>query len=132
MKSLEEIREFFAKDLYATETTGVVIDEVGDRYAKCSLQLSAKHKNARGHLMGGVIFTLADFVFAVATNAQGQDTVTVVGEVTYFSSAKGDVLYGESKLLKDGKRNCYYDIWITDNLGTNVARVAMTGMHLDG
>ena len=73
MKPSEEIVRFFEKDRFAAET-GAVIDEIDDRYARCSLTLEAKHKNALGAVMGGVYFTLADFAFAVASNWQG-DTI---------------------------------------------------------
>lgn len=131
MTKLEKAREFFAKDKYSTETTGIVIEEIGDKYAKCSLKLTDKHKNAVGHIMGGVMFTLADFVFAVAANFEQNITVSVVAQIRNLSSPKGDVLYGESRLIKDGKRNCFYEIDITDNLGTHVSTVSVTGAHLD-
>ena len=57
---LAEAREEFAGDRFAMGT-GVRIEEVGDRYAKCSLQLTSRHLNAAGQTMGGAIFTLADF-----------------------------------------------------------------------
>ena len=61
MKPSEEIVRFFEKDRFAAET-GAVIDEIDDRYARCSLTLEAKHKNALGAVMGGVYFTLAEAV----------------------------------------------------------------------
>jgi acyl-CoA thioesterase len=80
--------------------------------------------------MGGAIFTLADFVFAVATNFKQRLTVTAVSQISYLGTAKGDVLIGESKLLKDGKRNCFYEIAIKDNLDNLVAVVSTSGVHL--
>lgn len=130
MTDTQKAREFFAKDIYATSTTGIEIDEVNENYVKCSLKLDERHMNAVGHVMGGVIFTLADFVFAVATNYNKPTTVTAVSQISYFDSPKGDILYGESKLLKDGRRNCFYEISITDNFGTNVAMVTTSGVHI--
>ena len=46
MTDLEEARKFFAWDWYASETTGCVIDAVGEKYAKCSLNLDTRHRNA--------------------------------------------------------------------------------------
>ena len=40
MKPSEEIVRFFEKDRFAAET-GAVIDEIDDRYARCSLTLEA-------------------------------------------------------------------------------------------
>lgn len=130
MSTLEEIRTFFAQDRYATQTTGIQIDQARPGYAKCSLTLGPEHQNAVGHVMGGVAFTLADFVFAVATNTQGGPTVTVTSQITYLSSPKGSRLIGESHLLKDGKRQCFYRVDITDDLGTPVAVVNVCGAHL--
>ena len=131
MKKLEEAREFFAKDKYATDATGIVIEEIGEKYAKCSLKLSDIHKNAVGHVMGGVMFTLADFVFAVSTNFEGPMTVSTVAQISYLNSPKGDVLFGESKLIKDGKHVCFYEVRITDNAGTDVAVISFTGSHIN-
>ena len=69
MKTLEEIRSFFENDRFATENA-MVIDEVADGYAKCSMLISERHRNAVGGVMGGVPFTLADllslpFLFAI-------------------------------------------------------------------
>lgn len=130
MKSLEEIRKIFSDDLYATQATGIEIDAVSENYAKCSLKLERKHKNAAGSIMGGVMFTLADFTFAVATNATNPITVTTVSQISFLNSPKGDTLYAESRLLKDGRNACFYEISISDNLGTPVAFVSVSGAHI--
>lgn len=130
MTDLEEARSIFMKDTYAMVTTGIEIDEVGDKYAKCSLKLNEGHRNATGQVMGGAMFTLADFTFAVAANFKQSVTVTTVSQISYLGPVKGDILYGESKLIKDGKRNCFYHIMVTDNLGTEVAIVSVNGVHL--
>ena len=64
-KSLTEVRKMFEKDRFATEN-GAMIEEIGNLYAKCSIQLEQRHKNALGAVMGGASFMLADFAFAVA------------------------------------------------------------------
>lgn len=131
MTDLEEAKKFFIKDRYAMVTTGIEIDEVSERYAKCSLKIDERHMNAVGHVMGGVMYTLCDFTFAVATNFRQPPTVTVTSQIIYMASPKGDTLYSESRLLKDGKRNCFYEIQVTDNLGTLVAIASTTGAHLN-
>ena len=127
---LNKAREFFAQDRFATVCTGAVIEAVGEKYAKCSLVLDDRHYNAVGQVMGGVAYTLADFVFAVASNFLQSPTVTLTAQITYFHPVKGKILWGESKLIKDGRRNCFYEISITDDLGTNVANVMITGAHI--
>ena len=130
MTDLDEARKYFADDCYATCSTGCVIDEVGERYARCSLRLDGRHCNAVGQVMGGVAYTLADFAFAVATIFRQPKTVTLTSQISYLSPVKGTVLLAESRLIKDGKRNCFYEISVTDDLGTPVALVSVTGAHL--
>ncbi|MCR5310694.1 MAG: PaaI family thioesterase [Lachnospiraceae bacterium] len=131
MKNLEEAREMFSKDLYATELTGCVIDEIGEDYAKCSLKLTDKHRNAYGGIMGGAIYTLADFAFAVASNFDKENaTVSVVGQASFMSSTKGTVLFAEAKLLKDGRSNCFYEVTVTDDLNKLIAVVSFSGAHV--
>ena len=131
MGTIEEARKEFSKDLYATELSGAVIDEVGDNYAKCSMALTPKHKNAYGGMMGGAIYTLADFAFAVASNFEKEcATVSLVGQASFMSASKGTKLYAEARLLKDGKRNCFFEVTVTDDLDKLVAVVSFTGAHV--
>ena len=131
MTQLEEARRIFSDDCYATCTTGIRIDAVDEHYARCSLPLDGRHRNATGQVMGGVTYTLADFTFAVAANFRQSRTVTLTSQINYLSVVKGDTLIAESRLIKDGRRNCFFEISVTDDLGTPVATVTITGAHLD-
>ena len=64
MRSLEELREFFSHDRYATATTGIEILEAEDGYAKVGLAVHEGHMNAGSRVMGAVYYTMADFAFA--------------------------------------------------------------------
>lgn len=131
MGSLEEAREIFSKDLYATELSGIVIDEIGENRAKCSMKLTPKHKNAYGGIMGGAIYTLADFAFAVASNYEKeQATVSLVGQANFVSATRGTVLFAEARLIKDGRRNSFFEVNVTDDLDKLIAVVSFTGAHV--
>lgn len=131
MGTLEEARKEFSRDLYATELSGAEIDEIGENYAKCSMKLTDKHRNAYGGIMGGAIYTLADFAFAVASNfGKEYATVSVVGQASFMSAPKGDILYAEADLIKDGRSNCFYEVKITDDTGRIVAAVSFNGAHV--
>ena len=131
MDKLEQAREMFSKDLYATKLTGAVIDEVGEDTATCSMKITDDHRNAYGGVMGGSIYTLADFAFAVASNFDKErKTVSVVGTASFMAQSRGSVLYATSKLLKDGKSNCFYEVTVTDDLGKLIAVVSFNGVHV--
>ena len=131
MGKLEEAREQFSKDRYATVLSGIEVEEVGDHFARCSMKLTDDHKNAYGGIMGGSIYTLADFAFAIASNfGQEELTVSLVGQASFMSMTRGSVLYGEARLIKDGRSNCFYEVNITDDLGKTIAVVSFTGAHI--
>ena len=127
---LEETREFFGGDFYATKATGILIEEVGDHYARCSMEITRNHQNAYGGVMGGATFTLADYTFAVASNFRQPQTVSVTSQINFIGMAKGTKLHSESRLIKDGRTTCLYSIEIKDDLGNQVAFVTISGMKL--
>ncbi len=126
MKTIDEIRSFFSNDRFATEN-GMVIDEVAEGYAKCSLQITLRHKNAVGGVMGGVPFTLADFAYAVAANHMEPKWVSLSANTTFLGRAKGDKLIAEATLVKTGRTTNYYRVDVSDELGNAVAAVTITG-----
>ena len=127
MDKTEQAREFFKNDIYAHELTGIEIVEAREGYAKCSLKIEDKHKNALGHVMGGVFFTMADYAFAIAANLGQPTTVTQTSQIMYLSAVKGSTLYAETERIKAGKRTCFYKIMISDDTGTDIAYVTTTG-----
>ena len=129
MSYLEEARTRFAEDLFATEATGIVIEEADVNYAKCRLTIQKKHQNAAGAVMGGAIYTLADFTFAVAANTGNPLTVSQTGTVTYLGGAKGKELIAEAKCVKSGRSTCFFLIEVKDELGTLVANVGISGFR---
>ena len=79
--------------------------------------------------MGGAIFTLADFAFAVASKYIEDITVTQTSQITYLGSPKGNKLIATAKKVKSGRSTCFYIIDIKDELGTDVALVTATGFR---
>ena len=127
MSYLEEAREYFGKDLYASKQTGIVIEAAEPGYAKCSLKINENHKNALGQVMGGVFFTMADYTFAIASNLGQPPTVTQTSQIVYLSAVKGSTLYAETEKIRGGRKTCFYKIMITDDTGAQIAYVTTTG-----
>ena len=129
MKTLEEVRNIFAADRFATEN-GAVIEAFDTGYAKCTLALEPRHRNAVGGVMGGVPFMLADFAFAVAVNHEQMNTVSMSASISFLGVAKGKMLVAEARLVKDGRSTCYYRVSVCDELENPVAEVTINGFHL--
>lgn len=125
---LKRVREFFKKDKFATDA-GAVIEELGEYYAKCSIELDDRHLNAVGGIMGGVHFVLADFTFAVASNWQKMGSVSLNSDIAYLGTVKGKKMIAEAHCIKEGRSTNFYRIDIGDELGNKVAVVNITGFR---
>ncbi|MCR5303016.1 MAG: PaaI family thioesterase [Lachnospiraceae bacterium] len=128
--SIDEIRKFFSGDRYATELSGIEIDYAERGHSIVSLVPGDRHKNAVGHLMGAVYFTMADFAFAVAENCGLEDdhvTVTQSASISFMRACKGGRIQAEAMMVKDGKSTCVYEVRITDEEERELARVLMDG-----
>lgn len=129
MTKLEEARAFFAGDRFATEN-GAVIDKIGEHYAICSMELTPHHLNAAGRVMGGAVFMLADFAFAVASNFGHPADVTTTSQITFLRPSQGKMLYAKSQELRRGRTAVYYETSVTDDTGALIARVTASGQVL--
>ena len=132
MQDLDAIRAYFSKDRFASEGIGAAIVQAEPGHAVCRMEIQPQHCNALGKPMGGAIFTLADFAFAVAANAGQAPTVSLSSQIAYLSAAKGKSLTAEARAVKRGRSTCYYQIDISDELGTAVACVTTTGFVMSG
>ncbi len=129
MDILQETRVRFAQDIYAVDTTGITIEAVDTNYAKCRLSTDERHFNAAGYVMGGAIFTLADFAMAVASNTNNALTVTLSANIDFMTGTKGPVLYAEAVCKKDGRTVCFFETTVTDSDGAIVARATSSGFR---
>lgn len=133
MTDIDNIREIFALDRYATAATGIEILEASEGFSKVCLKLDDRHRNASGMVMGAVYYTMADFAFAVASNSDpdGKLTVTLMSSISFLDACRGDTLYAEAHVVKEGHRTSSYQMEVTDNLGTKVALVTSSGYRMN-
>ena len=127
MPAMEELNERFRADRFAAQA-GVEIREAEPGRALCAMPLRPCHMNANGAPMGGAIFTLADFAYAVASNGF-TDRIIVSQQVaiTFLAPARGTELLAEARSLKDGRTTCLYAVDVRDELGTYVAHATVNG-----
>ena len=127
---LEEAKNIFGNDYYASQLTGIEILAADVGYSKVDLKLRPEHNNALGHVMGGVYFTIADYAFAIASNFRQPPTVTQTSQIAFLSPIKGDRIFAEAVRIKSGHSTCFYKIIITDETGAQNAYVTTTGFIL--
>ena len=127
--SLQEAQAYFEGDRFATEN-GMTLDAIGEGTATCSMTLTRRHQNANGGVMGGAIFTLADFAFAAAVNQVHRPTVAQQVSINYLNAPKGARLMARARQLKDGRTTCVYVVDVSDDTGRPVAQFVGTGFKL--
>ncbi len=125
-KDIGEARAYFAGDRFAVEN-GVTLDELGENWARCSMNVTPRHLNANGGVMGGAIFTLADFAAAVAANNVYRPTVSQQVSVNFLSGSRGSRLIAVARCRRDGRNSCVYNVDVTDDLGRDIAQFIATG-----
>ena len=127
--TIDEARAYFSSDRFATEN-GMTLDELDAEHSVTSLTLGPRHKNAFGGVMGGAIFTLADFAFAALTNDREKVVVAQQVSINYLSPAKGERLIATARYKKDGRNSCVVNVDIVDDTGRNIAQFVGTGFKL--
>lgn len=128
----QKLKDFFVHDEFARQN-GIAIVEVREGYACTRVTLEPRHLNAGGGVQGGVLFTLADLAFAVATNSHGTLTVTTTANITFVRSAGvGAVVTAEAQEVVDHRRLPFCEVHITDDEGQLLAVFTASGYRKEG
>ena len=124
--TLEEIEAMFANDRFATEAAGCRVVSGEHGRAVCSMELADVHRNAMGNVMGGAIFTLADFALAICCNIGEEPTVSVDSSISFFRSTQGAALTATAVCDKPGRHLGFYTVTVEDDLGKQIAKMTAT------
>lgn len=128
MPTLQEIRNYFANDPFASMAVGAAIQSAEPGRVVCTMELQPHHYNVAGIPHGGAIFTLGDFAFGVVANAFAQRvTISLQHDITYLAPARGKTVIAEARCVKAGRTASFYTVDITDDLGTQVAHMTVNG-----
>ena len=119
---MDEIIDLFKKDNFAIGC-GIEIEKVDPGVAQCSMEVTEKHLNGIGILMGGALFTLADYTFSIAANSFGIIAVTQNASITYLRKCMGGIVTAIASEITRNKQFGEYEVEITDDGGQVIARV---------
>lgn len=125
--TMEEMNEYFSLDRYATQATRCRIVEGHKGHGVAEMDIQDIHKNAQGNVMGGAIFTLADFALAIASNIAQDPTVNLSSSIEYIKATHGSKLIATADCVKDGRRIAFYDVVVTDDMDELIAKVSIVG-----
>jgi acyl-CoA thioesterase len=117
----EQAKKIFARDRFAAHT-GIEIAEAAPGYCRAYLVIEDKHMNGANVVQGGAIFTLADLAFAVASNSHGQLALAINVNISFLQGKKTGTLFATAKEVKEPGRIGAYDVLVTDEEDSIVAR----------
>ena len=127
--SLQDARAYFSRDYFAMDNK-MTLEALTEDGAVCAMQVTERHQNAEGGLMGGAILALADFTFAAAANNAHHPTVAQQVSLNFLNASKGKQLISTASCLKSGRTSCVYNVDVTDDLGRDIAQAVVTGFKI--
>jgi acyl-CoA thioesterase len=113
-------RKQFDKDEFA-KSAGIELIEASPGYAVAQMKVTGKHLNSVGTLHGGAMFTLADFTFAVASNAHGKLAMAIQTEISFFKAVRSGTLKAVAREISLHDKLGTYLVEIFDDTGEIIA-----------
>ena len=132
MRTLEEVRDFMYKDIYAVETTGITIEKIDeDGCVWLRMEIDERHYNGIGRVMGGAIFTLADFAVASTMYANEILTTAISSSVSFLAAGQGSYLTCKGHINKAGRNVCFGGADVYDEKGKLIAKLSTQSFRLE-
>ena len=117
---MQAIWDFFKNDRFA-QHSGIELLEIAEGRAKARMAIQDSHLNGVNLVHGGAIFTLADLVFAAASNSHGTVAVAINASIWFVKAATKGTLFAEAKEVSRNPKLATYSIQVTDDSGEIVA-----------
>ena len=116
---MDKIKQFFTENDKFAEHVGIELLEVSVGKAKAKMEIKEHHLNGIKTVHGAAIFTLADLVFAVASNSHGTVAMGINVSISYLKAVKAGTLFAEAKEVSLNPKLATYDINVVDD-GNNL------------
>lgn len=113
---------------------GMTCTQAGPGLAEVRLTVGPDHLNFNGTCHGGVVFTLADTAFGLASNSHGAVAAGIDAHITYQQPATaGETLVARAREVSRSRRLAVYRVDVTQGDGRAISSftgtVYITGRH---
>lgn len=106
----DQIKQVLKDEPFAS-FLGMKLTKLGPGTAEAELIPDDRMLNSHGTVHGAIIFSLADCVFAAASNSYGKIAVGVTTNVNFISAGKrGETLTANAKEIKKNHKLAWYKI----------------------
>lgn len=101
-------------DRFVCDLIGIRLIDAGVGYAKAELELKPIHLNGVGIVQGGLLFTIADYVFAAACNYSDEEVVGVETSISFIKSVRTGKIYAQGHEVSRTKSFACCEVRVTD------------------
>lgn len=123
-------KSFFNKGF--NHLLGMELMDAEPGHAVIRMKISSDHLNPNGVIHGGCLFALADSAGANAAVSYGKQVVTVASDIRYMRLAHNtEYLTATADEVKHGNTIMFFEVKLTTDDGSEVARVGLTYYCLD-
>lgn len=121
MEKLKELKKFFERDRFV-KANGIEIIKADGESAICKASVVDNHLNANDAVQGGMLYTIADFTFAVLANHLHPITVTQSASISYINACKNTAyITAEAREISRTNHNSVVEVIVKDERDTIVA-----------
>lgn len=116
------IAEYLHSTEGVTKTFGLVMEDAGFGWAKCSMVVKENMTNGHKVCHGGVLFSLADNAFAWACNSRNVIAFAQSASINFISPAKiGEKVTAHAREEANEGRTGVYNVTVTAEDGRTIA-----------
>ncbi len=126
----EDLKRFFDKDEFV-KRTGAQIQEISENRVVVRAKILPSHLNANGCVQGGMLYTVADFAFAVLGNYLHPSTVTQSGHIQYMRPAFTDEITAIATETERAGHTTVSEVTVKNAEGKTVCICHFTGFVKD-
>jgi acyl-CoA thioesterase len=130
MMDKEKLLKYFEADAYV-KLSGIEIIDVTKEQTTVRAEIKKEHLNANGFVQGGMLYTMADFAFAVHSNYLHPMTVTQCGHINYIRPAKTAVITATAMETTRAGHTSLCEVVIRDEQGEIVCVCNFNGFVKD-
>jgi len=122
----DDLTKNLGHDRFA-ELVGMKLTLVEPGHATAQMDITEKHMNGVNIVQGGVIFTLADYAFAAASNTAENLTLGLQTSMSFFRSPRGKTLIAEAKEVTANHKISGYTVDVFDENHELIAQMNALG-----
>ena len=131
--NIAEIMEYLnTRDRFCV-ANDMKITVLSEGYAEAEMPLSENKLNGLDVAQGGAIYTLADFAFAGASNANKEDRRCIgsASSINYIRPGTGSKLKAVAKIIHAGRKTCLANVEVFNDQDKLIATCTFQGFMLD-